>query len=150
MKVVNISQVPKFDRGRARFHGVYHFHPKSDGSLRKQSGIPWIGSVISQYVVNSNLGSDDIGCKSDSIHLHVLNFAKGARTKFHTHNQEQMIIGYTGIGIQATEEGMSVVKAGDVIYFPAGEKHWHGASNESDFTQLSIFSGGRETHWIED
>jgi quercetin dioxygenase-like cupin family protein len=84
------------------------------------------------------------------LNVHAVNFDIGARTKFHTHNREQVIIAFAGIGAQATEEGESVIKVGDVVYFPAGEKHWHGATKDSEFTQLSIFAGDRESRWLED
>lgn len=39
--------------------------------------------------------------------------------------------------------------AGDVVYSPAGEKHWHGASETSYLMHLSLITGGA-TEWLSE
>ena len=70
--------------------------------------------------------------------LGIIKFAPGARTKFHTHTSEQVLYCIDGKGIVATESGEEEVTAGTVVYFPAGENHWHGATKDSSFAHVSI------------
>jgi len=39
---------------------------------------------------------------------------------------------------------------GDVILFPAGEKHWHGATSDSEFSHIFVAVIGYETAQIEE
>ena len=66
-------------------------------------------------------------------------FEPGARTAWHTHPLGQTLIVTAGVG-RAQREGGPVeeIRPGDVIWFPAGEKHWHGASPDVAMTHLVI------------
>jgi quercetin dioxygenase-like cupin family protein len=46
-------------------------------------------------------------------------------------------------GIVATEHEEQTVRAGDVAYIPAGERHWHGAKPGLDMTHLAILGSGK-------
>jgi quercetin dioxygenase-like cupin family protein len=61
--------------------------------------------------------------------VNIVNFGKGVRNKFHAHDVDQVLIVTAGTGIIATEEEEKLVTVGDVIFIPAGEKHWHGATS---------------------
>jgi quercetin dioxygenase-like cupin family protein len=68
----------------------------------------------------------------------ITRFGPGGRTKFHTHTGEQIILGIEGKGIVATEKEQIIVDKDMVVFFPAGEKHWHGATKDSSFAHLTI------------
>ena len=70
--------------------------------------------------------------------FNIVSFAAGARNKFHTHTSDQILFVTRGRGIVATEHDEAVVKEGDTAFIPAGEKHWHGATPESDFAHISL------------
>jgi len=70
--------------------------------------------------------------------LGLVKFVPGARTKFHTHTSEQVLYVTEGKGIVATENEEVVVTPGTIVYFPAGENHWHGATKDSAFAHISI------------
>jgi quercetin dioxygenase-like cupin family protein len=72
----------------------------------------------------------------------LVNFARGARLNFHTHDSEQILFVTSGRGIVATKEKEYVVTPGAVIFIPAGEVHWHGATDDSDFSHLAIQKPG--------
>jgi quercetin dioxygenase-like cupin family protein len=80
----------------------------------------------------------------------IVNFSKGARTKFHTHTSDQALIVTVGKGIVATEQEERIVSLGDTVFIPAGEKHWHGATRNSAFSHIYVFSTGSETKQLED
>jgi quercetin dioxygenase-like cupin family protein len=82
---------------------------------------------------------------SRDFNLNVVHFPKGVGNKFHTHDSEQILIITSGKGIVATEKEEKIVTAGDVILFPAGEKHWHGATDDSEFSHVYVTRMGSET-----
>jgi quercetin dioxygenase-like cupin family protein len=87
---------------------------------------------------------------SKEFKMSILNFGKGVRNKFHVHDGEQILIVTAGKGIVATEKEEKVVTPGDIIFFPAGGKHWHGAARDSEFSQLSVSKMGNKMTQLED
>jgi 4-carboxymuconolactone decarboxylase len=86
---------------------------------------------------------------SKSFNMGIVNFGKGARNKFHSHTSDQMLIVTAGTGIVATEKEERTVSVGDTILIPAGEKHWHGATKDSDFSHITITAVGGATTQLE-
>ena len=87
---------------------------------------------------------------SKEFNVNIVNFGAGVRNKFHAHDGEQILIVTAGKGIVATEEEERVVTPGDVILFPAGEKHWHGATEDSEFSHLYVSRIGIVLTQLED
>lgn len=75
---------------------------------------------------------------SKEFSVNVVNFGKGVRNKFHSHDSEQVLIITSGKGIVATEQEERVVTEGDIVLIPPGEKHWHGATRDSDFSHIYV------------
>ena len=75
---------------------------------------------------------------SKEFNVVVVNFGKGVRNKFHAHDTEQILIITSGKGIVATEKEEKVVTPGDIIFIPAGEKHWHGAAKDTEFSHIYV------------
>jgi len=79
-------------------------------------------------------------------------FEPGARTAWHTHPLGQTLIVTSGLGRAQREGGqMEEIRPGDVIWFAAGEKHWHGASPDVAMTHLVIQEAldGVVVDWLE-
>jgi quercetin dioxygenase-like cupin family protein len=72
------------------------------------------------------------------IQVIMVNFAPGARNKLHTHLTEQILIITEGKGIVATKNEEHTVTPGMIVYIEPNEEHWHGATNDSIFSHLSI------------
>ena len=87
---------------------------------------------------------------SKEFNVNIVNFGKGVRNKFHTHDGEQILIVTAGKGIVATDEGEKVVTEGDVVLIPAGEKHWHGATKNSEFSHIYVTRVGSAVTQLED
>ena len=83
--------------------------------------------------------------ESKDFNVNIVNFGKDVRNKLHTHDSDQVLIITSGKGIVATETEERVVSVGDVILFQAGEKHWHGATEDSEFSHIYITRSGSET-----
>jgi quercetin dioxygenase-like cupin family protein len=75
---------------------------------------------------------------SKEFNVVVVNFGKGVRNKFHSHDAEQILIITSGKGVVATEKEEKVVTPGDIIFIPAGEKHWHGSAQDSEFSHIYV------------
>lgn len=84
-----------------------------------------------------------IGESEDEMRVSVVNFSPGSRNVFHTHTFAQILYVTEGKGIVATEKEEVTVTPGTLIFIPAGEKHWHGATKDSSFAHLAIMPPGR-------
>lgn len=79
----------------------------------------------------------------------VVHFGKGVRNKLHIHDSDQILIVTGGKGFVANEYEKKEVGVGDIIFFPAGEKHWHGATEDSDFSHIYILKKEQKTIQVE-
>jgi quercetin dioxygenase-like cupin family protein len=79
-------------------------------------------------------------------------FEPGARTAWHTHPLGQTLIVTAGCGWAQREGGpIEEIHPGDVVWFPPGEKHWHGATPTTAMTHLAIqeAEGGKTVDWMQ-
>jgi quercetin dioxygenase-like cupin family protein len=104
---------------------------------------------LNPIFTGSNVAIQKLLPDSKDFNLNIVHFPKGVRNKFHTHDSEQVLVITAGKGIVATEAEEKVVTVGDVILFPAGEKHWHGATDDSAFSHLYVTRMGGQTHILE-
>jgi quercetin dioxygenase-like cupin family protein len=87
---------------------------------------------------------------SKELSVNVVNFGKGVRNKLHSHDSEQVLIITAGKGIVATETEERVVTEGDVVLIAPGEKHWHGATPDSEFSHIYVSRLGSALTRFED
>jgi quercetin dioxygenase-like cupin family protein len=79
-------------------------------------------------------------------------FEPGARSAWHTHPLGQTLIVTGGCGlVQSVGGPVELIRPGDVVWCPPGEKHWHGATAETAMTHIAIVEqlGGRGVDWLE-
>ena len=79
-------------------------------------------------------------------------FEPGARTAWHTHPLGQTLIITAGCGWVQREGGpVEEVRPGDVVWFPPGKKHWHGAAPTTAMTHIAIQEAldGKVVEWLE-
>ena len=79
-------------------------------------------------------------------------FEPGARTAWHTHPLGQTLIVTSGCGWAQRQGGpLEEIHPGDVIWFPPGEKHWHGATRTTAMTHIAIQEAldGKMVDWME-
>jgi 4-carboxymuconolactone decarboxylase len=82
----------------------------------------------------------------------IVTFQPGTRSVWHTHPLGQTLIVTSGIGlVQQWGSPAHTMKVGDVVWIPAGVKHWHGASPGSSVTHIAIQESvdGRVVDWLE-
>ena len=79
-------------------------------------------------------------------------FEAGARTAWHTHPLGQTLIITAGCGRVQREGGpIEEVHPGDIVFFPPGEKHWHGAAPDQAMTHIAVQEeqDGTTVTWME-
>ncbi len=79
-------------------------------------------------------------------------FAPGARSAWHSHPAGQTLIVDAGMGwVQEWGGPKLEIRPGDVVWTPAGVKHWHGATPTSQLTHTAIQEqvDGRAVDWME-
>lgn len=101
-----------------------------------------------------NVRVDPLFPANDSAHFSgaYVTFEPGARTAWHTHPAGQRLLVTSGVGwIQVLGEPIEEVRAGDVVWFPPGVKHWHGASPTTAMTHIALTGvlDGQAVEWLE-
>ena len=82
----------------------------------------------------------------------AVTFEPGARTAWHTPPVGQTLIVTAGYGLAQRWGGpIEDIRPGDVVWFPPGEKHWHGASPTTAMTHIAIQEAleGKLVDWME-
>lgn len=82
----------------------------------------------------------------------TVTFEPGARTAWHTHPLGQTILIQSGLGwVQRDGGPIEEVRPGDIVWFAAGERHWHGASPDVSMTHIAIQEAldGKAVQWLE-
>lgn len=82
----------------------------------------------------------------------VVRFDPGARTAWHTHPLGQTLYVVAGCGrVQSWGGPIREIRAGDVVWIPAGEKHWHGAGPTTAMTHIAMQEAldGVAVNWLE-
>lgn len=78
----------------------------------------------------------------------VVSFPPGVRTDWHSHPDGQVLYIVSGSGRVGTRDGeVAHVAAGDLVYAPPDEEHWHGAAEEEPVRHLALSFG--DTAWQE-
>jgi quercetin dioxygenase-like cupin family protein len=100
-------------------------------SNEEMTGGIFTGTIKMTPLINKEMGSEQL--KSALVY-----FPRGVRNKLHKHTHEQILFITKGKGIVASESEEHMVEPGDIILIPAGEVHWHGATDDSAFEHLYI------------
>ena len=95
------------------------------------------------------------GEEPSRVRVNAVHFAPGARTAWHAHAVGQTLHVTEGVGLVQVRGGeVLTMRAGDTIYTPPGEWHWHGATLNNFMTHLAIWEtpapgAGAESEWGE-
>jgi quercetin dioxygenase-like cupin family protein len=82
----------------------------------------------------------------------LVNFAPGARTAWHTHPAGQMLIITAGKGwVQQQGQSRQEIATGNIVWIPAGVRHWHGATSTNAMSHIAItyIRDGKNADWQE-
>jgi quercetin dioxygenase-like cupin family protein len=84
--------------------------------------------------------------------VNLVTFEPGGRTAWHTHPAGQILIIMSGRGWAQCEGGpREEVAPGDCVWFPAGIRHWHGATDTTAMSHFALTEslGGTGVTWLE-
>lgn len=82
----------------------------------------------------------------------LVSFEPGARTAWHTHPLGQTLHVVSGAGrVQVWGQQVQEIRAGDTVWFPPGEKHWHGAGPKTAMVHIAMQEAldGVAVEWLE-
>ena len=74
------------------------------------------------------------------------------RTAWHTHPLGQTLYVVAGVGRIQSEGGpVREIRAGDTVWIPPGEKHWHGAAPTHGMSHIAMQEAldGTTADWLE-
>ncbi|WP_419727775.1 cupin domain-containing protein [Lichenicola sp.] len=119
---------------------------KRAGSRPSNAGpAEWFTGSVRVEPLNSAPAPARVACAN-------VTFEPGARTAWHTHPLGQTLIVTDGCGwAQVEGEPIVEIRAGDVIWFPPGQRHWHGAAATTGVTHIAIQEAldGQVADWME-
>lgn len=81
-----------------------------------------------------------------------VSFEPGARTAWHTHPLGQTLYVLSGVGLMGLRnEAPQVIRAGDTVWIPPMEEHWHGATPDTGMVHLAMqeAADGSVADWLE-
>lgn len=116
-------------------------HPCGSRPSQKMSAEYFTGTVW-QDPINETPG----------VRSSYVRFEPGARTNWHTHPAGQTICIISGLGLVQNWGGnIREVRAGDVVWFPPNEKHWHGAAPSTTMVHIALTEvhEGKYVDWLE-
>jgi quercetin dioxygenase-like cupin family protein len=79
-------------------------------------------------------------------------FEPGAGTAWHAHPLGQTLIVTAGLGwVQRWGGPRDEIHPGDLVWFPPGDKHWHGATSTTAMTHIAVQENldGKVVEWME-
>ncbi len=82
----------------------------------------------------------------------LVTFEPGARSAWHWHPLGQTLVVTQGCGWVQSEGGPKVeIRAGDVVWCPPRERHWHGATLTTAMSHIAIQEAldGKAVEWLE-
>ena len=85
---------------------------------------------------------------AEGMGVSIVHFTDGARTNWHEHPGEQILIVIEGEGRVGDGTEEHTIYPGDVIHEGPGKRHWHGAAPGKDMTHISVTTKGAPT-WYE-
>ncbi|MEM7442736.1 MAG: cupin domain-containing protein [Pseudomonadota bacterium] len=113
--------------------------PTRRGPAENFTGTVWLDSILETP-------------EPATVRSYRVNFEPGARTAWHAHPKGQTLHVLSGVGrVQAWDGPLREIRAGDTVWIPPGEKHWHGASPTVAMIHVAIQESvdGSHSNWME-
>lgn len=106
---------------------------------------PWAGHLDGSAAVGPLLAARP-GTDTADVLVATATFEPGSRTHWHSHDGGQLLVVVAGRGLVAVrDQEPQEIGAGDTVWTPAGEEHWHGATSDGNLTHVAVTWG--DTHW---
>lgn len=114
--------------------------PTFTGAAENFTGDVYVDMIVSGGEAGLTIGS--------------VHFTPGAHTAWHSHAAGQTLHVTEGLGLVVTAEEVIVLRPGDTVWTPPGQRHWHGAAPDHLMSHLAISAAvdpasGAATWWQE-
>jgi quercetin dioxygenase-like cupin family protein len=103
--------------------------------------VPPTSTAVPADVVTGNAWVTPLAVPEGASRTQVdrVQFAPGARTHWHRHPLDQVLVVTEGTGyVQRRGGPATLIRPGDTVRVEAGEWHWHGATDTTPMTHLAI------------
>ena len=120
------------------------FHPAGSRPTRRAPKEYFTGTVWQDPII--------VTVAPARLVVNRVSFEPGARTNWHSHPLGQTLYVISGVGrFQTKGEAVREIRPGDVIWIPAGEKHWHGGAPTTGMIHLAMQEAldGNTANWME-
>lgn len=115
------------------------FHGRIENIPSERRGTTFYGEVW----------ADPIMPTTDGVTINNVFFPPNTRTHWHTHEQGQVLQVVAGKGWICLEgEKAQAIRAGDIVWIPPKEVHWHGAALDSYLLHTATSLGAN--HWMDE
>lgn len=139
----------------AAFRMAVEVYKDDDGADGGLFGLGEPNTAYAQYFVGNSYLKPLTDLKQ-TIFLANVTFEPGCRNHWHIHHAEkgggQILLCTNGRGwYQEWGREARELDPGDVVYIPAGVKHWHGAARDGWFSHVAFEAPGEgcSTEWCE-
>ncbi|MBI4477378.1 MAG: cupin domain-containing protein [Acidobacteria bacterium] len=106
----------------------------------------WIVGTAAQR--SNFVGGSPTQLDAKAIRTLRLQFPAGSRSNWHIHSHGQLLMVEQGRGRTQERGGpLREMGAGEPWYTKPGVEHWHGAAQDQEVVQLTIYEG--EVKWLE-
>ena len=114
------------------------FPGRKDGAASEQRNTTFTGDVWADPVMPTTDGNT----------INNVFFPPNCRTDWHTHEHGQILQVLAGEGWICREgEAAQKIRAGDTVWIPADENHWHGATADTYMIHTAISLG--KSSWAD-
>lgn len=139
----------------AGFRVAKEVYKDDDGKFGGMFGLGEPNTAYAKYFIGNSYLKPLTNPK-ETVFMSNVTFEPKCRNNWHIHKAEegggQILLCTDGCGwYQEWGKPAQPLKAGDVVYIPAGVKHWHGASRNSWFSHIAVECTGKNTsnEWLE-
>lgn len=139
----------------AAFRMAVEVYKDEDG---KDGGMFGLGAPNDAYAryFTGNSYLNPLTDPKETMFIANVTFEPGCRNNWHIHHASsgggQILLCTDGRGwYQEWGKEARALRPGDVVYIPAGVKHWHGAAKDSWFSHVAFEAPGEEcsNQWLE-
>jgi quercetin dioxygenase-like cupin family protein len=110
---------------------------RAPGGISEQRSATFTGTVWADPVLPT----------TDGVTVNNVFFTPCSRTYWHRHEHGQILHVTAGSGLVCTRgERPQPLGAGDTVWVPAGETHWHGAGPDTYLLHLAVSLGTTDWH----
>ncbi|MGW3645517.1 (R)-mandelonitrile lyase [Streptomyces sp. NPDC000878] len=114
---------------------------------------PTLRAPAERFTGDVHLNMIEVPAEPTRLAAALVRFTPGARTNWHSHALGQVLHITDGVGLVGTRDGKVVrISAGETVKCPAGEEHWHGATDTNLMAHIAMVVGdgnGDGTTWLE-